>query len=371
LVAFGSVLDDAPRMFHPCPSDSNCVYCKGSRPSVASADVVDAVYCISLQEAPDRYAAAQKLFHEFGMCRNVIFFRPTRGRCQAVAIWDSHRAIAKEALRRGFDRVLILEDDVRFLTSWSRCVTAARTALAKLPADWQGLYLGHWPIAAYFHGWGVLRTVSGTTHAYIAHRPLLEWMAATDPMDPYVPVERLIGSSIDAAFACRPGVYAVFPMKIVQTDFGNTRVMIDRGGKRLGLFDPGRYRMFVICGLMRPSQWLAAFLSPLHWLIMRKPRRKAVLAPEVQDEVRRLFDVRWYLSAYPDVAAAGLSPMHHFISGGSLEGRNPNAWFDTVWYTRTHLGSPPRDLTAFEHYVSRGRAAGLSPNAGATEAGPA
>ena len=50
-----------------------------------------------------------------------------------------------------------------------------------------------------------MRVSSSTTHAYIANRPLLDWLDATEPMDPYTPIRsRLIGRGIDAAFACLP-----------------------------------------------------------------------------------------------------------------------------------------------------------------------
>lgn len=46
------------------------------------------------------------------------------------------------------------------------------------------------------------------------------------------------------------------------------------------------------------------------------------------DAVERLFDAAWYLRAYPDVAAAGIDPLAHFL-GFPAERRNPNALFDS------------------------------------------
>jgi ELWxxDGT repeat protein len=50
-----------------------------------------------------------------------------------------------------------------------------------------------------------------------------------------------------------------------------------------------------------------------------------------------LFDDRWYLNAYPDVAAAVKSGavssgLDHFLNAGDAEGRNPNAFFNTAFY---------------------------------------
>src|SRR6185437_11329395 len=44
------------------------------------------------------------------------------------------------------------------------------------------------------------------------------------------------------------------------------------------------------------------------------------------------FDPRWYLARYPDVAAAGGSPSHHYLRHGRDEGRQPGPLFDVPWY---------------------------------------
>ncbi len=38
-----------------------------------------------------------------------------------------------------------------------------------------------------------------------------------------------------------------------------------------------------------------------------------------------IFDAEWYARAYPDVAAAGIDPLRHFVQHGAAEGRAPNA----------------------------------------------
>ena len=44
------------------------------------------------------------------------------------------------------------------------------------------------------------------------------------------------------------------------------------------------------------------------------------------------FDPSYYLAHNPDVAAAGVDPLQHFLTFGWHEGRNPSAVFDTNWY---------------------------------------
>jgi hypothetical protein len=55
----------------------------------------------------------------------------------------------------------------------------------------------------------------------------------------------------------------------------------------------------------------------------------AAAQPVADDAVERLFDAAWYLQAYPDVAAAGIDPLAHFL-GFPAERRNPNALFDSA-----------------------------------------
>ena len=57
-----------------------------------------------------------------------------------------------------------------------------------------------------------------------------------------------------------------------------------------------------------------------------------------------LFDSEYYLSAYPDIAAAGVNPLDHFFYYGYKEGRRPNSYFDPLWYLDAH-----KDCTAGRH----------------------
>jgi hypothetical protein len=54
-------------------------------------------------------------------------------------------------------------------------------------------------------------------------------------------------------------------------------------------------------------------------------------------KLRQLFDPGFYLHKYPDVAAAGVDPFHHFIKYGAKERRKPHALFDPGYYM---LGCP-------------------------------
>lgn len=76
-----------------------------------------------------------------------------------------------------------------------------------------------------------------------------------------------------------------------------------------------------------------------------------------------LFDPDWYLAQYPDVAAAGVDPLTHYVTSGIDEGRQPGPRFDTTWY----LGETPDAATPgtnpLLHFLRKGRALGRSPKA--------
>ena len=55
-----------------------------------------------------------------------------------------------------------------------------------------------------------------------------------------------------------------------------------------------------------------------------------------REAVRSWFDAEYYLCQYPDVRAAGVDPLDHFMALGWKENRNPTANFDTRFYLRAN-----------------------------------
>jgi glycosyl transferase, family 25 len=252
--------------FHPCPpADATCAACGGSNRFDWS--FVDAVYCISLRERDDRAAAAAAQFHRVGLCRRVLFYRPLRHpRNSTEGIWESHREVARHALAAGYRTVLIFEDDAIFRPVLTpRKLDRVRRAFRSLPADWTIFYLGHWPLRVRFVSPNVLRTCSACTHAYVASRALLEWLAAT----PYAGESfssATIGKGIDAAYARLKGVYAIFPMVAIQSTSPSDH--ISRGKHKKirtlrHLVIRTRLHDYLLSYLMRPAELLAVALSPL------------------------------------------------------------------------------------------------------------
>ena len=72
---------------------------------------------------------------------------------------------------------------------------------------------------------------------------------------------------------------------------------------------------------------------------------------------RRAFDADFYLTAYADVAQAGVDPFGHFMDVGWIEGRRPNAWFSVGDYLAANPDLDPA-ANPFEHYLRHGRAEG-------------
>jgi hypothetical protein len=246
-----------------------CDYCAGRRRASALAPDLDAIYCISLQEQPHRTAEAAAQFHALGLCREVLFYRPVRGREADRAIWDSHRTVARDAVAKGFARILVLEDDVLFTRPREALARRVTAAVRALPSTWWGLYLGHVPIQAYFLRPGLLRARSGCTHAYVANAPLLAWLAATAPKSPQAPMWHWIGQSIDAAMSSLPEMYALFPMVAVQRDLGESGAdtRCDDRRRQATFLAAGRY-FFIYGAGARLAEAMAVLFSPVHWLTL-------------------------------------------------------------------------------------------------------
>ena len=230
--------------FHACPPDPGCGYCaSGPSPDVSGNDwsFLDAVYCISMLNREDRAASVTRELHRVGLCRHSIFYRPVRGRESArMNIWQSHQVVARHARARGFNRVLVLEDDVRFDTSIDReVVQSIGEAIRLLPRDWMAFYLGHWPLRVRRIDRQVLRTRSLCTHAYIASNLLIDWLCASSYLD--FKRERrgsrwsLTGRGIDAAMSELPRMYAYYPMLATQSGSpsDHRRIRERRGIRRM------------------------------------------------------------------------------------------------------------------------------------------
>jgi len=70
------------------------------------------------------------------------------------------------------------------------------------------------------------------------------------------------------------------------------------------------------------------------------------------------FDAPFYLGQNPDVAAAGVDPLEHFIFAGWREGRDPNTTFSVRDYLELNPDVAASGLHPFLHYIRQGGAEG-------------
>jgi glycosyltransferase involved in cell wall biosynthesis len=74
-----------------------------------------------------------------------------------------------------------------------------------------------------------------------------------------------------------------------------------------------------------------------------------------------LFDSRWYLQRYPDVAAIGQQPLTHYFKTGAFHGYNPSPNFDSNWYLATNPDVAASGLNPLAHFVLFGAREKRSP----------
>ncbi len=111
------------------------------------------------------------------------------------------------------------------------------------------------------------------------------------------------------------------------------------------------YPWRITLALREMRRWITA---PFH-------RRRGYIKAERPD-LSSLFDVRWYLETYPDVRAAGIDPLEHFIRAGWMEGCNPHPLFDVKWYLETYPDVRAAGLNPLEHFIHAGWMEGRNPH---------
>ena len=78
--------------------------------------------------------------------------------------------------------------------------------------------------------------------------------------------------------------------------------------------------------------------------------------------VGAMVDAGWYAARYPDVAASGLDPVHHFLRFGATAERDPNRFFDSVWYMQRNADVAASGLHPILHYVRAGAVEARDPH---------
>lgn len=74
-----------------------------------------------------------------------------------------------------------------------------------------------------------------------------------------------------------------------------------------------------------------------------------------------LFDSEYYLRRNPDVAAAGIEPLMHYVRRGAAELRSPGPFFSTRWYAEQYPDVSASGKNPLYHYIVHGHAEGRRP----------
>ncbi|MFG1428742.1 hypothetical protein [Roseixanthobacter glucoisosaccharinicivorans] len=69
----------------------------------------------------------------------------------------------------------------------------------------------------------------------------------------------------------------------------------------------------------------------------------------------RLFDARWYLEHYPDIARMKVDPVRHYLLHGADEDRDPGPFFSTRDYYALHRDLKQKGVNPLVHYLRSGQ----------------
>ncbi|MBL8772032.1 MAG: hypothetical protein JNK30_11685 [Phenylobacterium sp.] len=121
---------------------------------------------------------------------------------------------------------------------------------------------------------------------------------------------------------------------------------------------------------VRPSRWAARYFGETGWAPPAwsfksfgatpapAAARPAIPLNEQEAAIAAEFDAAFYLAANPDIAAAGMDPLRHFLRTGWLEGRDPNPRFSVRDYLELHPDIAAAGVNPFAHFLLAGRAEG-------------
>ena len=106
----------------------------------------------------------------------------------------------------------------------------------------------------------------------------------------------------------------------------------------------------------RPYLARAGINPFLHWVTAQRTKGGDLPKPDTKQAehlARRLVDAPFYLAHNPDLQAAGVDPVAHYMISGWREGREPSPHFDTLAYCLTR-GIAYATQNPLVHYVLHG-----------------
>lgn len=117
----------------------------------------------------------------------------------------------------------------------------------------------------------------------------------------------------------------------------------------------------------QPSQGLRSLKHSVAGDIVRVPRW--ILTNQLKHKLKlrkaaklvktsNLFDAEFYLAQNPDVSAAGLDPLEHYLEWGYREGREPSFFFSGTRYIQENPDVASAGMNPLVHYLRFGKAEG-------------
>jgi O-antigen biosynthesis protein len=108
-------------------------------------------------------------------------------------------------------------------------------------------------------------------------------------------------------------------------------------------------------GMVKPA--VRIFRSVIYKLVIKVIHESSPQKNSAYDEILRsvLFASGWYLDKYPDVAAAGVDPLQHYLRHGAAEGRDPGPKFSTRGYLARYTDVAESGINPLVHYIRHGK----------------
>lgn len=89
-------------------------------------------------------------------------------------------------------------------------------------------------------------------------------------------------------------------------------------------------------------------------LLQMAVRRGRQVVDRERATLMKEFDTEFYLESNPDVKAANIPALKHYLSYGWREGRSPVPWFDPAAYLRKHPDLIEKGIEPFSHFLKHG-----------------
>ena len=91
-------------------------------------------------------------------------------------------------------------------------------------------------------------------------------------------------------------------------------------------------------------------------VLATKTSETAIKPKDVYETLKKskLFNKKWYLSTYPEVAKAKADPIKYYIDFGCREGHNPSKYFDTNYYLNLYNDVKNSEMNPLYHYIKYG-----------------